>query len=63
MRASAAGGRGRVGRAAVQLGLVAAARGARLQVDAGGPGGAAVGALGGGPSLAPARAAARHRLH
>lgn len=43
--------------------LVAAARGARVQVHAGRPGGAPVRALGGGPALAPARRAARHRLH
>lgn len=43
--------------------LLAAARGARVQVDARGPGGAAVGALGRRPALAPARRARRHRVH
>lgn len=42
--------------------LVAAARGARVQVDARGPGGAAVGALGGWPAVPPPRRAG-HRLH
>lgn len=43
--------------------FVAAARGASLQVEAGGPGRAAVRPLGGRPALAPARSAQRPRVH